>query len=917
MAINVALLAAQMYLGILTQPRPKKKTFADLLESNKGNETRPIPYIRGRWKTTPQRIWLNDFKARAVERDSVWTDYLIGSVGGAVLLDTITVSYRYYVGQVLELCWGPINRVHQVYVKDLPCAVAPVVDNAGGSILLDDPQLFGGDQPPGEGGIYALCDVIAGNYTQGVNAYLQVMEGNVPALRGVAALVIRGPSGFTESGYISAGVLDLREWQVEVMSWPDYFGSGNARLADDSYNRVQAMYEWATNPDFGAQYPISNIHMSSWRAAEAQVFSEGLGFSGEINVGSTGEVFDQLKSSVDAEVYEHPRDGLKIKLVRKDYSLPTLKVLDESNTNNVEEYTPGDLADTFNRFTLNFTNKDNNFQPRPAVYEDHANFQLQQRSVPKELSYPGVSSAEQAQKLVVRDGRALASSLPPLTLSAGSDGQDLWPGEVFKFEWSDPFISKVMRVHERTPGLSYDGERNFRLISTEDQYSFGLSVFGAPALGDAVDPTDCLNSAPPSAEWDTTALPPTGLMFTIAPLLGSEIGTVITGAIQFGEFACGQYARIYVTEPGGVQTLSPMRLSPDVNNKAQFNWPALLAGEYEFCIETYSIITNETNSVKVCETVGASSPSMSPSASLSPSASASPSTSPSSSASPSVSPSSSFSPSLSPSASVSPSSSASPSPSPSTSPSASQSPSASGSPSASASPSASTSPSSSDSPSAAPVTDPEGEFDGRNLSGADGSSITLWDDSSGHNRDAVLTVGSGPILKTNILNGHSVCRCSAAVTALDFSGNSTDATFTIIAVVKCTDGGTRTIIADRSNGSNAPIFRINANKIQLHELDVGNVGTSTTSLNTTNFYTVAVTFDDVTNNFAFYLNGTADGSGTQAASFSRRFGGIGIRGGNLDRFLGDIAYVAYWNSVLDSSELTTRFNDLRTIWAHY
>jgi len=216
-------------------------------------------------------------------------------------------------------------------------------------------------------------------------------------------------------------------------------------------------------------------------------------------------------------------------------------------------------------------------------------------------------------------------------------------------------------------------------------------------------------------------------------------------------------------------------------------------------------------------------------------------------------------------------------------------------------------------------TPPEVEFDARTLTGSDDSFITLWDDSSGNNRDASAVVGSGPVLKTNILNGHSICRCDGGVTGLDFTGNSTDATITVIAVVKCTGTGSnfRTILADRSNGSNAPLFGIRSSKIELHELDVGAVGVSTTSLNTTDFFTVAVTFDDATNNFAFYLNGTADGSGTQAANFTRRFAGIGIRGGNLDRFLGDIAYVAYWNSVLSSGELTTRFNDLRTVWAHY
>lgn len=699
MSVQFALIAAQMYLSIITQPRPKRLTFQDLLDSNKGDETRPIPYIRGRWKTKPQRIWLGDFSARAVERDSVWTDFVFFGPVFATLLDTITVGYRYYVGQGFALTWGPINRVHQVYVQDLPCAVAPVVDNAGGSLLLDDPQLFGGDQPPGAGGVYGICDVIAGNYTQGRNAYLQSIEGNMPALHGVAALIIRGRSGFTESGYFSANTLELREWQVELMAWPDVLATGNAQLPDQSFNRIHALYEWATAADYGAEYPAASIHLPSWRAAAATCYDEGLGFSGEINTGgNVGEVFDQLRASVDAEVYEHPRDGLKIKLIRKDYSIPALKVLDESNLSSVEEYTPGDNADTFNRVTLNYINAENNYQPRPAVYEDPANFHLQRRLSSRQIEYPGVASAELAQKLVTRDGRALAQPFPPLTVNAGDDGEELWPGEVYQFQWRNPLVRKVFRVHSRTPGVSYDGERNFRLTSTEDQYSIGMSVFGAPGGTDATNPADVWSTAPPSASWDSATIPTNGLRMDITTGLSGEVGSFITGAIEFGVYAGGQYARLYVTPPDGEQTLTPMRLSPDGDNKAQFTWPALVAGEYEFCVQTFSIVSNATNGVKVCAETLAASFSVSPSASQSPSASESPSISPSSSPSPSasVSPSSSTSPSVSPSASVS----LSASPSSSVSPSASQSPSASVSPSSSAS--LSLSPSSSASPSVSP-----------------------------------------------------------------------------------------------------------------------------------------------------------------------------------------------------------------------
>ena len=897
MSIQFALIAAQMYLGIVTQKRPTKHTFQDLLDSNKGDETRPIPYIRGQWKTKPQRIWLGDFSARAVERDSHWSDYVFFGPVLSVLLDTITVGYRYYVGQGFALTWGPINRVHQVYVEDLPCAVTPVVDNAGGSLLLDDPQLFGGDQPPGEGGIFALCDVIAGNYTQGRNAYLQSVEGNIPALRGVAALIIRGRSGFTESGYFTANVLNLREWQVEVMAWPNYLSTGFHRLPDNSYNRIEAMYEWATNADFGAEYPAELIHLPSWREAAETVYNEGNGFSGEINTGgSVGEVFDQLRQSVDAEVYEHPRDGLKLKLIRKDYSLPAIPVLSKSNTNQIEEYTPGDYADTFNRTTLDFTNADNNYQPAVAVYEDPANRFLQRRAASKSIQFPGVTDPELAQKLVTQSGRVLAQPFPPLILNAGEIGRGLWPGDVYKFEWSDPFVEKVFRVHSRTPATSYEGESGFRLTSTEDQYSIGLSVFGTPGGTAATNPADVWDTAPPSASWDDAAIPSNGLRMDITVGLSGVVESFITGAIEFGIYAGGQYARIYVTPPGGTQSLTPIRLSPDANNKAQFVWPALVTGTYEFCVQTFAIVTDATNGVKVCESTLASSFSVSPSASLSPSASESPSISPSSS--------------VSPSASVSPSSSESPSVSPSASASASQSPSSSISPSASTSPSSSASPSST-------VPAPEVEFDGRNLTGTDGTEITLWEDSSGNNRDAIEGAVDGPILKTGILNGHSIARWDGNIRALEFTGNATSPTFTVIAVVKCTDGNTRTVLSEGSNGSNAPIFSISTNKIRLWEIDVGQVGISSTSLNTTSFFTVAVTFDDTTNNFAFYLNGSADGSGTQAAAFSRRFSRIGLKGGNLERFLGDIAYVAYWNTVLDSTQLTEVFDDLRAVWAHY
>lgn len=669
MFVQFALLAAQMYLSIVTQKRPHKFTFEEFLEQNKGDETRPIPYIRGKWKTTPQRIWLGDFSARAVERDSVWTDYLFFGVGFAALLDFITVNYTYYIGQALALTWGPINRVSQVYVDDLACAVPPATDNAGGSLLLDFPTAFGGDQPPGQGGIYGICDVLPGTYTQPVNPYLAGIIGTIPALRGVACLVVRGRTGLDNYGYFAASQPTLRNWQVEVMAWPDNFGTGFHRLPDDSYNRVDVLYEWTTKADYGAEYPIENIHLASWLEAQETIYDEGNGFSGEINTGgNVGEVVAEIKASMDAEVFEHPSDGLKIKLIRKDYSIPSLTTFDQSNVNSVEEYTPGDYADTYNKVILNYINEENNYQPRPAIYEDPANWHIQRRVASRELTYPGVTNADTAQELVTRDGRMLGQPWPPLVIQAGEAGRSLWPGDVFKFEWPNPLLSKIFRVGSRTPSVSFNGEKNFKLVSTEDQYSTGLAAFGSPSDSGHVNPAGTFDDTPPSATWDAVGYPPDGLIKQ--SILADEMLTkTIVGGIIFGTHAVGQYARIYVTEPGGVQTLSPIRLAPDGDNKAFFLWPVGASdGVYEFCVETYSI-NNVTNGIKVCASISVLG--SSPSASVSPSVSAStsPSVSPSASASPSAgfspsgsaSPSASGSPSVSTSPSVSPSSSASPS----------------------------------------------------------------------------------------------------------------------------------------------------------------------------------------------------------------------------------------------------------------
>jgi len=777
--LQALLLVGEMWLGELTRQRPKRTKFEDFIKDNAPSEIRPIPYAGGTIELTPSRAWFGDFLQRAVERDSHWTDYLWAGLSAA-LLDTITVAYRSYIGEMFPLCWGPDTHVERITINDRPVFAAVVsTDNAGGGFLIDDPQAWGGDQPPGEGGEYAWCDVTRGNYTEPTNAYLESLlttpPNRTPALHGISCLVKRGPSGFRESGYFAAGGVGvtpkLKLWKVVIRRQPDNLATGFNRIGRHM-NPMEVIYEWSTSLEYGAKIPLQYLNLDNWRSVAQALYDEGTGWSGRIeNQTSPIAVVKDILAQIDAVDEPSPSLGLTIRLIRRTYSIGSLRILNRDNITRVERFTPGTYEDTKNKVQVEFPDQDNNFKGRKALYIDPANQLIQGgRVVPQSETFLGVADFEQANVIDTRDGRAISLPRAPLDCFVfPSWGRLTYRGEVVLFQWESPTFSIVMRVLKVTP--NGPDEKDFHLELIEDQFSTGLRTFGEPGPTLHEDPGAGLDVAPPSASWNSVELPPDGLKLTLTLTNTNQFQPMIEGGIVFDEYtAGGQYTRIYVTEPGGAQTLSPMHLVPDENNEAIFQWPAFAVGEYEFCVQTFST-RGVTNGMKVCATIDVSavgSPSISPSASVSPSTS--PSISPSSSVSSSVSPSVSPSSSVSASASSSTSSSLSPSASqsPSSSASASVSPSSSGSPSSSASasvsPSPSTSPSSSVSPSA--PADPNtiasvwmwGE-PSRETGLSDGDPMPQLSDQSGNSRAwTQATASFKPINKVSILNGLACAR---------------------------------------------------------------------------------------------------------------------------------------------------------------
>lgn len=621
MFLQAALIVAQMWLGELTRQRPKKVSFEEFLQSNGPSELRPIPYIAGTVEVTPTRIWYGDFTQRAVERDSHWSDYLWAG-GLSFLLDTITVAYRYYCAEAFALSFGPDTHVERLTIGErLMFQATPGTDNAGGGFLVDDPQSWGGDQPPGEGGQYAWYDITRGNYTDPTNAYLESIlttaPNKTPSLRGISLLIARGRSGFPESGYFAAGGVGFtprfRETKAVLRRQPDNLATGFNKMGRHA-NPIEVYYEHSTSNEYGARVPIAELNLASLQSAAQDLHEEAngdftSGWSGSItNPTSPQDVCKNILQQIDAVADPSPSLGLTIRLIRRDYSFASLPVLNQSNVTRVDRFSPGTYEDTVNKIIVPFKDPDNNFADRPGIYIDPANQMIQDgRIVPQTQQYLGVGDYETANMLATRDGRALA--IPRSSLECAvqpSTGRSRFLGEVVRFEWAQPTFSLAMRVTSITPASAR--ETDWRLELLEDQFASGIRTAGEPGPTGHLDPGAALDIAPPSASWDTVLNPPDGLAAVVLQQTDGSLISFIDGRIIFGTYAPGgQYARIWVTEPGGTQTLSPIHLAPDNSNKAAFQWPALTTGVYEFCVQTFSL-HNASNGVKVCEQITITAP---------------------------------------------------------------------------------------------------------------------------------------------------------------------------------------------------------------------------------------------------------------------------------------------------------------------
>lgn len=168
-----------------------------------------------------------------------------------------TIGYKYLMGMHHILCHGPVDNVSRVTVGE---RLAWEGVTTGGQIVIDSPELFGGEQR--EGGVSGIVDIEMGGPTQTANDYLVSQLGaDVPGYRGVVGAVLRqcyvGNNPYIKSWSYRATRTDVRQdgieqWYVEKAAI-DANNQGGVLSGTVVLNWMQctAVQGSGANPDLG------------------------------------------------------------------------------------------------------------------------------------------------------------------------------------------------------------------------------------------------------------------------------------------------------------------------------------------------------------------------------------------------------------------------------------------------------------------------------------------------------------------------------------------------------------------------------------------------------------------------------------------------------------------------------------------
>lgn len=256
---------------------------------------------------------------------------------------------------------------------------------------------------------------------------------------------------------------------------------GNSLTSDADPAAV--IYDLLTSPWGKLGIPTSKIDLASFQAASLTLFNEGHGYSRAIerSEDASAIIADVLRQ-IDGLYYEEPTTGqVVLKLVRNDYDPEALDDINPSNARPAGSawYQVQGWSETINQVRVSFPDRIQAYSTATVTAQNMANYKIQQKLRPLELSFQGCTGPDLAKIIASRELAVVSQPSVKVKVITNRSFYQKRPGDVVTLTWPELGVSKmIMRIVQVNLGQLYKGEIAIDMM--RDIFDQTLGGFGYP-----------------------------------------------------------------------------------------------------------------------------------------------------------------------------------------------------------------------------------------------------------------------------------------------------------------------------------------------------------------------------------------------------------------------------------------------------
>lgn len=395
----------------------------------------------------------------------------------------VTTGYQYRA--TVDLAWalGPGVVYRRMYFGETQIWTGCLYGgDCANSVNINLPDMYGGSNDGGRGGIQGQIVMYCGDFNQGRDNYLaDNMNPKVPAYVGIAHTVFRD-FWFGNSPSIDAISVEASYLPCALLC----DSTGCQFMMDNGLdaNPIEVLYDILKDEWGNLGFNTNRINFDIWKAAAEQLFTENNGISISFASGTEAkEAFKVILRQINAVVFENQANNglIEIKLLRNDYEIEDLPVLTPAEIVEVKNYQKKLWSETNNVVRVKYVSRADNYaEDKIAQEKDLSLLRYQGKERPVEVAMPGVKTAGLAQAIASRELSNLNVPLFSAEMTLNRTVSGILPGSVFIWHWPEYGIEQmVMRVRKIGLGTFADGKITFSVV--QDQFASDATVMSPPA----------------------------------------------------------------------------------------------------------------------------------------------------------------------------------------------------------------------------------------------------------------------------------------------------------------------------------------------------------------------------------------------------------------------------------------------------